>query len=451
MKDSIRDIQACLREKLTPRGSSRYGLVIGIEKYSDSRLNLRCANADAKAIYDLMIDQDCGMFSNKNVELLLDTDATKENIWRALANLRRKAGENDTVWVYYAGHAAPEGSNLFWVTYDSDVDDLYGTGLANEQISKVLSDIQARQMLVLLDCCHAAATSIQKNPTRTVLTAEEIFACYKGKGRITLSSSDGKEKSIELGDLGHGVFTYFLEKGLRGEADIDSEGIVSADKLWNYLRDKVKKASTSAGNPQNPVLIGEMTHDLIFTLNPIAAKHKKHIADTIAALVGLSDDHLTTEEAELCIEILRCGPRTVEQRQIASEFNSLVSGALKVRTFKLLLKAVKTGAAQIEDIKITENHSKIKGDEETESTTVEKTDKIVSSATTVPEWKQWYAKNITWGKDTPGFIIYTMAVFLPCIASTVICRPILILPIGMVTVITTMVGLMSFAVVSRGA
>ena len=60
--DSTRDIQALLRERVVPAGGTRHGLVIGIEEYEDSRLNLRCARADAKAIYDLMLDPDCGIF-----------------------------------------------------------------------------------------------------------------------------------------------------------------------------------------------------------------------------------------------------------------------------------------------------------------------------------------------------------------------------------------------------
>jgi hypothetical protein len=336
---ATRDIAAFLRERVVPAGGSRHGLVIGIEQYRDSRLNLRCAAADARAICDLMTDPDCGMFPKGNVRLLLNAEATKQNIWRALSALRRSAGENDTVWVYYAGHAATEESNLYWVTHDADVDDLYGTGLSNGQISKVLEDIRASRLLVLLDCCHAAATAMQKNPTRAVLTAEEVFRCYKGRGRITLSSSDGKEKSVELGDVGHGAFTYFLEKGLRGEADKDNDGVVTADELWQYLRGQVTSASQRVGKPQTPVLLGEMTHELALTLNPIAASHKKHIADEIVRLIGLGDGKLNTTEAEFCLEILRRGPMSKAERDLADEFSALAEGKIRIVTFRRLVQA----------------------------------------------------------------------------------------------------------------
>ena len=359
-----RDITVALRERVLPSGSNRRGLVIGIEAYRDSRLDLRCARSDAKAIYKLMIDPECGMFPKQNVVLLLDTEATSQNVWRSLAGLRRSAGENDVVWVYYAGHAASEDSNVYWVTYDTDVDDLYATGLGNDQVSKVLTDIRARQLIVLLDCCHAAATSIQKNPTRSAPTGEDILAAYKGKGRITLSSSDGKQKSVELGDVGHGAFTYFLEKGLRGEADQDGDGVVSANELWEYLRGKVAEASQKVGNRQTPMLMGEMTHDLGLTLNPATLGHKRRIGQAIHELVGLGDDKLTTEEAEMCLTLLGRPPSNRQEKTVADELSNVAEGGLRVVTFKALVQTAlrsrikpessAPGAAKAESVSVSE-------------------------------------------------------------------------------------------------
>jgi len=342
--NTTRDITAFLRQRVVPPGGSRHGLVVGIEQYRDARLNLRCAAADAKAIFDLMTDPDCGMFPKDNVRLLLNEQATREAIWRALAALRRSAGENDTVWVYYAGHAAPEESNIYWVTHDADVDDLYGTGLSNDQISKVLADIRAKRLLVLLDCCHAAATAAQKNPTRAVLTADEVFSCYKGHGRITLSSSDGQEKSVELGDVGHGAFTYFLEQGLRGEADTDGDGVVTADELWSYLRSKVADASQKAGNAQTPVLLGEMRHDFALSLNPLEFGRRQRIAEAIRSLVGVGSDQLTTDEGRTCLELLRRDGRNAAERDLMAEFASLLEGGLRITTLRRLIDDVRETA-----------------------------------------------------------------------------------------------------------
>jgi hypothetical protein len=346
-ENATRDIAALLRERVVPPGGSRHGLVVGIEQYRDARLNLRCAAADAKAIFDLMTDPECGMFPKKNVRLLLNEEATRDGVWRALSALRRSAGESDTVWVYYAGHAAPEESRLYWVTHDADVDDLYGTGLSSDQISRVLGDIRAKRLLVLLDCCHAAATAAQRNPTRAVLTADEVFSCHKGYGRITLSSSDGKEKSVELGEVGHGAFTYFLEQGLRGEADTDGDGVVTADELWSYLRSRVVDASQRAGSAQTPLLVGEMRHDFALSLNPITVDYKKRLLRVVTSAIGLGPDRLSTEEAEVCIQVLKRAPKTPQEEALLHELDKGLAHTPTVRLLKVLIDVVKGALSDV--------------------------------------------------------------------------------------------------------
>ena len=301
---NTRDLALKLRERVLPPGRSRYGLVIGIDRYQDTRLDLRCAAADARLIHGLMVDPDCGVFDEGNVELLLDTDATKDGIWRSLAGLRRKAGPEDTVWVYFAGHAAPEDDQTYWLAHDSDVNDLYATGLGAEQISGALSRVDADRRIVLLDCCHAAATTLQKNPTRAAVPAEELLGRFQGRGAVTLCSSDGGQRSVELEEHGHGAFTYFLERGLRGEADLDGDGVVTAEELWTYLEGRVTKAARKAGVDQSPLMIGQFSHGLPLSVCPDHLRSRSSVADLVHGMIGLGSNDLTTEEARWCLELL---------------------------------------------------------------------------------------------------------------------------------------------------
>jgi hypothetical protein len=59
-----------------------------------------------------MLDPECGLFEPGNVTTLLDEEATREHIWKTLAGLRRKAHKQDMVWVFYAGHGAPERDDV---------------------------------------------------------------------------------------------------------------------------------------------------------------------------------------------------------------------------------------------------------------------------------------------------------------------------------------------------
>ena len=47
-----------------------------------------------------------------------------------------------------------------------------------------------------------------------------------------------REQSFESPDWGggHGIFTYYVVKGLEQEADENTDGIVTADELAEYVR-----------------------------------------------------------------------------------------------------------------------------------------------------------------------------------------------------------------------
>ena len=69
--------------------------------------------------------------------------------------------------------------------------------------------------------------------------------------------------SLELPELGHGIFTYYLVEGLKGAADANHDGIVSLIELYAYVKDQVTKRSRLAGGKQEPMMrSGELQGDL---------------------------------------------------------------------------------------------------------------------------------------------------------------------------------------------
>lgn len=325
-------------QRVVPRGTSRHGLVIGIGQYADARLNLRYAVADARLVRDLMVDATCGCFPLAHVQCLLDQEATKAKVDEALARLSARASENDDVWIYYAGHGAVQGSDAYWVTHDADVDHLYATALHSGRISETLSRFRASRLFVILDCCHAAATAYMKNPTRQVVTAADLFGRFKGQGRVVLAASDGKQRSVELAEHGHGAFTYYLEQGLRGAADADGAGVVTIDKLWSYLGGKVRDASGRVGNPQTPTISGVMTHGVPLTVNAALMASRQRLRQAIESLVRLREPRLTTNEGQLCLDILHRGPHTAAERELLEGIQELEAGRLIAKLFCSLVR-----------------------------------------------------------------------------------------------------------------
>ncbi len=57
-----------------------------------------------------------------------------------------------------------------------------------------------------------------------------------GIGRVVLTSCKLDQWSMEAPELGHGVFTYFLLEGLKGQADFTEDGVVDIDELAKYVK-----------------------------------------------------------------------------------------------------------------------------------------------------------------------------------------------------------------------
>ena len=332
-----RDIRVVLREQVVSQGATRHGLVIGIEKYQNAKLNLRYVRRDAQALYDVMVAQDCGLFPKENVQLLLDEEATHPGIRRAFSKLIRDANTEDTVWIFYAGHGAVEGDETYWVTHDADIHDLFGSALPSRAISHFLTRISAKRVVTFLDCCHAEAT-VQEG-ARQVLTADEAFAAFKGEGRFTVCSCEGDQKSVELKDEQHGAFTYHLVEGLKGAADEAGQGVVLAEDLWKYLEDRVTNAARKARNPQTPRLISNVSHRLALTLNTKDLARKAELEQKLRGLYGRGPDPLTGAECDLAVRLLHQGPANDAEAPLAGQIEALAAGSPDaIRAFKAMVQ-----------------------------------------------------------------------------------------------------------------
>ncbi|UCD88442.1 MAG: caspase family protein [Desulfobacterales bacterium] len=248
---------------------NRYAVIIGISKYKDRRIPpLQFAAADAQGVYSTLIDPNYGRFKKKNVKLLVDNEATTVSIKKAIGTwLKRKAKKNDSVIIYFAGHGAPEYDKTYWVTHNADITDLYSTSLSNLEISDMLNRVKAKSVVSFLDSCYSAATVNRGWNVRDILV-KDPFQEFKGKGRVTITSSDGKEQSLELTQFSHGVFTYYLINAMRGKADQNIDGYVLLDEIWDYVKDKVTNTALEYGISQTPMIDGKFSSGIFMSFNP---------------------------------------------------------------------------------------------------------------------------------------------------------------------------------------
>ncbi|PWT98375.1 MAG: hypothetical protein C5B51_29485 [Terriglobia bacterium] len=226
-----------------------YAVVVGISNYPNlgENLQLQYAERDAQSIYTILISPEGGSFKAENVHVLTGRQAT-------LANLRREIGEwlpsvvkpDDRVLVYFAGHGFMKDGKGYLAPYDIDLTKVAATGYPMDELGAVMGGkIQAKYKILLTDACHSGAiTPEDSQDLNRALT-------NLNQSLFSLTASRDRERSFESPDLegGHGVFTYYVVKGLEGAADTSHDGVITADELAEYVHTNVREATKGLQNP----------------------------------------------------------------------------------------------------------------------------------------------------------------------------------------------------------
>jgi hypothetical protein len=249
---------------------NRFAVIIGVSDYQDTRIpSLRYASKDAQAFYDWLISPEGGKYSPSHVKLLLDQDANGKNIKSALYEWLKQALEEDMVIIYFAGHGSPESvdspENLFLLPYDANYAAIASTGFPMWDIETALKRfIKAKKVVVIADACHAggvgqsfdvarrANRGIKVNPINSGL--QSLSKVADGIAIISASADNQYSQESRNWGGGHGVFTYFLLKGVKGDADFNRDKIVNLGELNLYLSEQVRRATKNA---QSPIVSGK--------------------------------------------------------------------------------------------------------------------------------------------------------------------------------------------------
>jgi WD40 repeat protein/uncharacterized caspase-like protein len=219
-------------------------LMVGVNQYQDNRLpSLRYAAVDCQGLSEALVEA-TGQFTDKDVNIFhtfSPQSPVLENVRSSFLDIVKAAKPQDTVLFYFSGHGMLEAiaNQVVLCLNDTNTNDLLNTGFKLQEILQLLTKCAAQNQLLWLDACHSGAMSSgvpldsSPNPTPQLVQALQVRAS-ESKGFYALLSCDTNQQSWEFPELGHGVFTYYLMRGLQGEA-ADSQGLISADKLYRYV------------------------------------------------------------------------------------------------------------------------------------------------------------------------------------------------------------------------
>lgn len=269
-----------------------WAVVIGIDKYQHWP-HLQAAVADAKAVAQRL--QEMGF---EPLTYIADAEATRDRILTEIGTrLSRETGPNDRVLIYFAGHGyteeLPNGDQVgYLIPADCPQSNFFTYAISMQQIRETFSRMRAKHIYYVIDACFSGYGFTRGGGMAP--GARGYLRVVTEKRAVQMITA-GRKGDMAHEEKGHGIFTLYLLRGLRGEADLNSDGLVTASELGAYVQPNVYQASGQRQLPQYGRLEGE--GEVVFLVGE--APRQKEARERIQALEkelsGLEQQRRTLE------------------------------------------------------------------------------------------------------------------------------------------------------------
>ncbi len=223
----------------------RFVLVAGANFGGSDRPELRYAVSDAERFATVMTD--LGGVSPSNAIVLREPKLGEfvealDALSARVATARRAAagtGGRTEVLVYYSGHADDKGLLLG--------EDRYSYQSLRDRLDEIGADVR----IAVLDACASGAFTRAKGGRNR--TAFLVDASTAMTGHAFLTSSAETESAQESDRIGASYFTHYLVSGLRGAADMNSEGRVTLNEAYQFaFNETLGTTLDTKGGAQHP-------------------------------------------------------------------------------------------------------------------------------------------------------------------------------------------------------
>jgi hypothetical protein len=235
---------------LTELEGKRAAIIIGINEYEDEHLPpLGGAENDALEIAEILRQN--GNFNIETRQTLLGREATFRKIGRAIRDIFEKDGNPyDLVVLYISGYFVYDKyRNGFIAPYDFSIEEPFVTGMSIKTLVEMMSQYPAAtdaQVILIVDSCIKSIAEPESSKTQARFQDQLFRYGVKDLGDqinvILLSQSNDRELKENIRCIHqnkdvehtHGNFTFYLIKGLEGDAS-DENGIVTINRLYEYI------------------------------------------------------------------------------------------------------------------------------------------------------------------------------------------------------------------------
>ena len=256
---AIRLIRENIQEVDLPR---LFAVVVGVGDYKDEKLlPLKMTVKDANDFANVLRSKKGHPFTDVEVKLLCDQEATRGDIFEAMEWMGQEARPNDLCMFFFAGHGyRDERDRFFFMPYGGSTKRTYECFSATD--FKDAAEKINSKFVVFADACYSAGL-LEGN--RSAAAEHFVEQLRRSKnGMLFYASSAGDTKSKEDPTWGNGAFTKALVEAFNGAARKEGDEGLSTRTLDTYLYDAVRRTTEFK---QTPVFMNPsgIEHFNIFT------------------------------------------------------------------------------------------------------------------------------------------------------------------------------------------
>ena len=166
------------------------------------------------------------------------------------------------MYIFFAGHglASEDGDKTYLIPYDGAPDFLERTAISRDEIFSEIASVKPKSVTIFLDTCYSGETRggsrlVAGRPLRIKVLEEPVPSNF-----TVLTAAGGDQIARPLEEARHGLFSYFLMKGMEGGADTNNDNQITAKELYAFVKENVIQQS---GGSQVPELQGDTERVLV--------------------------------------------------------------------------------------------------------------------------------------------------------------------------------------------
>jgi hypothetical protein len=244
------------------KNADALALIIGVDSYENTPARAIYADKDAQVFADYATEK-LGIPANRIKTLVNNGAGERELLLSVRSWLSRasKQGKTD-VYVFFAGHglASDDGQKMYLLPYDGAPELLDDTAILRDRLFSDISAANPRSVTVFLDTCYSGTTRgtdmlIASRPIAIRALEQSVPDNF-----TVMTAAAGDQTAKPLEEAKHGMFSYFLMKGMEGDADANNDNQITAGELHQYVQSNVIQQSSGS---QTPELQGDANRVLV--------------------------------------------------------------------------------------------------------------------------------------------------------------------------------------------